>query len=287
MSECKPKFETSKDPLTVKWLKYRKKEKNKPYGCIYLITNKINKKVYVGKSVNVKNRLYHYNKIDCEDQPRLYNALKKWGLDNFYLEVIDEAIDGIQLDFLEIFFIEKNNSRNDKFGYNIQGGGGGGLHSEESKKKIGDKNRGKIISEETRNKISIANTGKKRSTEVRERLRELYKTTLGSPEVMEKTRKINKGNKRGVGRKASQEAKAKMSKARKGKPLSEENKKNIGIALKNSQVAIESRKKVAEFHRGRKRSPETCKRISDKAKLWAEKKKALKNRQLEQLIFSL
>lgn len=50
-----------------------------------------------------------------------------------------------------------------------------GPHSEETKQKIGNAHRGKLISDETKRKLSIANTGKTRSDETRKKIREANK----------------------------------------------------------------------------------------------------------------
>lgn len=134
-----------------------------PYGQIYRLTNKINGKMYHGQTVeeNINNRWSKYRKLKCKDQPKLYNALKAYGPENFLFEVIDTTPQNqSQLDELEIFYIAKFDSMNN--GYNCDPGGrGGGKKSEETKHKMSNTRRGWIYSPETILKFSIAKIGSK------------------------------------------------------------------------------------------------------------------------------
>lgn len=61
---------------------------------IYKITNIINNKCYIGKSSNIEARLnYHqkrYNDKGSEWDKLLYKAIRKYGLENFTFEIIEE-----------------------------------------------------------------------------------------------------------------------------------------------------------------------------------------------------
>jgi hypothetical protein len=58
----------------------------KEIPAIYIFTNKINKKQYVGESLNLKGRLRKYNNLKDD---RIFNkALKKYGFEGFNLEII-------------------------------------------------------------------------------------------------------------------------------------------------------------------------------------------------------
>ena len=56
---------------------------------IYKITNRINGKVYIGQSVDYEKR-FHGHKTSAErgDEAYLYNAMRKYGVDNFDCELI-------------------------------------------------------------------------------------------------------------------------------------------------------------------------------------------------------
>lgn len=44
---------------------------------IYKITNP-NNKIYIGQSINIKNRFYHYSLYHCKTQTKLYNSFIKY-----------------------------------------------------------------------------------------------------------------------------------------------------------------------------------------------------------------
>lgn len=89
---------------------------------IYKITNKVNGKVYIGQSINIKERWHRhktdYNKIDNY----LYRAFKKYGLDNFLFEIIEEC-EKEDLNNREIYWIKYYDSHNPQKGYNLTSGG--------------------------------------------------------------------------------------------------------------------------------------------------------------------
>lgn len=107
------------------------------YGRIYKLTNKHNNKSYVGQSIeiNINKRWNVYKNILCKSQPKIYNALKKYGPESFLFEIIDEsATDQSQLDSLETMYIIKFDCV--KNGYNCDyGGRGHGRRSAETSKK--------------------------------------------------------------------------------------------------------------------------------------------------------
>lgn len=88
---------------------------------VYKITNTINNKVYIGITQSIeKRRIQHFN---CKKHHPLYNAIRKYGKDNFTFEVIDTSNDRKVLCELEKYYIKLYNSTNRKYGYNISSGG--------------------------------------------------------------------------------------------------------------------------------------------------------------------
>ena len=76
---------------------------------IYLITNLVNQKKYVGQSVNILRR-WRNHKADskniassCYEYP-LYRAFRKYGIDNFSFEIIEEC-SPMELDIKEAYYI--------------------------------------------------------------------------------------------------------------------------------------------------------------------------------------
>ena len=94
---------------------------------IYKITNLINNKVYIGQSINIEKRWTRHKSDSKHKHEPLYKAIRKYGLENFKFEVIEEC-SLIQLDDLEVKWIKYYNSCNYKFGYNISDGGKANRH---------------------------------------------------------------------------------------------------------------------------------------------------------------
>ena len=99
---------------------------------IYKWENRINHKCYIGQSIDLNKRLaHHFSNIKNNryDNP-LYRAIKKYGLENFDVTIIEvlEASDDLKskLDEREKYYIQKYNSYG-KNGYNQTLGGDGGI----------------------------------------------------------------------------------------------------------------------------------------------------------------
>jgi group I intron endonuclease len=136
-------------------------------GVIYKISNRINGKIYIGKTIQpIKNRwCNHLSEIkNHKDNCYFHNAIRKHGKENFDIEIIFETDNMALLDIMEIFKIMVNKSHRSQNGYNLTWGGDGTYgykHTEESKMKMSEKRRGepshrkgKHHSEETKRKMS-------------------------------------------------------------------------------------------------------------------------------------
>jgi len=215
--------------------------KIKSYGVIYAVTNKVNGKVYIGQTTDFETRVDLYKKLRCQGQRKLYNALKKYGVDNFYYEMVDIGLDKEALDFLEDYYIKIFKSLKDNMGYNIrEGGGSHGKHSPETKKKISEALTGRErppMSEEQKNKIREKNKGQKRSDEINRKNSEGHKGIFPSEETRQKLSKAKMGNNYAKGKPFTSTHKKRLSDARKGK--------------KHSQATID-KMKVAQTERQRK-----------------------------------
>lgn len=94
---------------------------------IYKVTCKVNKKVYIGQSLNVEGRFKahinnHTNKnLKGDYQTKFYRALRKHGIDNFTFEIIEIVKNPMDLNEREAFWVEKYNSF--ARGYNSTPGG--------------------------------------------------------------------------------------------------------------------------------------------------------------------
>lgn len=90
------------------------------YGVVYLITNKENGKKYVGITRrSVQERFKEHYKADS----LIGRALRKYGLNNFHIETIDNAMSEPELFEKEIHYIDQFKSFGN--GYNLTNGGDG------------------------------------------------------------------------------------------------------------------------------------------------------------------
>ena len=95
-----------------------------PY--IYKIENKLNGKIYIGKTLKTiqerwKEHCHDFKRQRCEKRP-LYSAMNKYGIENFFIEEIEQCEANI-LSEREKYWIEYYGSF--KYGYNATTGGDG------------------------------------------------------------------------------------------------------------------------------------------------------------------
>ena len=90
---------------------------------VYIYTNKINEKKYVGQTCrNLKVRAKK-NGDGYQECTLFYRAIQKYGWDNFEGEIIFDNLTQIEANELEIQLIENLNTRDVNYGYNISLGG--------------------------------------------------------------------------------------------------------------------------------------------------------------------
>lgn len=117
------------------------------------------------------------------------------------------------------------------------GGNTSGKHSPETRKKISESNKGKVITPEQRQRISNTLKGRKMPLEVRQKVSEALKGERCYWYGKESPTK---------GRKAPPEELKRRSEAHKGKTLSEETKQKISQALKGEKSVWYGRKHTEE-----------------------------------------
>jgi hypothetical protein len=150
-------------------------------GKIYLTTNRINGKIYIGQTIT-NTRRYIGGGV------YLHKAIKKYGKENFYKVIlVDGIVSKEQMNCLEIFYIKLYDSTNPLIGYNRSKGGDNNYstHTEEAKEKI------RVRSNQEDNKIRIRQIQKiASSTRIGQHhnqtsKRKMMKTKLGISRVIE------------------------------------------------------------------------------------------------------
>ena len=174
---------------------------NKDKHCgIYKFTNKINEKVYIGKSVDIEGRYKSHFKPSELNKDCIFNrALRKYGKDGFTFNIILECAKE-ELNYWEKYFIKIYDSTNPNKGYNMQHGGDGvpignipwnknkhNVYSENTKKLMGDDKKGRPsprkgvkLTQETNDLISAHCKGKRISEEAKQKM-SIIKTGKNNP----------------------------------------------------------------------------------------------------------
>lgn len=105
--------------------------------CIYLITNLINQKKYIGQTIRFKERIWEHEK-DNRSQMAIHQAILKYGGENFTAEVIETVNDyenlAEKLDTLEQYYINLYDTYHN--GYNSTSGGQSIGQTRKSKNKV-------------------------------------------------------------------------------------------------------------------------------------------------------
>jgi group I intron endonuclease len=265
----------------------------KPYGIIYLITNLINMKGYVGYTTQQIEQRWndHIELVKYGKGYTLHNAIRKYGIDSFSIEQIDEANDKETLCMKEEYWIfEMDTYAGNKKGYNETWGGEGGPlsdkiknkikiantgkhHTDETKKKLRDINLGKHHTDETKKKCGIASLGRFHSTESIQKGIETKRRNNTLKPTKETIKKIVETRKKNGTYKPTKETIKKIVETRKKNGTykhSEETKRKISVSHKGKKLSEEHKRKLSEsgkgkhhYWRGKKRSEETKRKISE------------------------
>jgi group I intron endonuclease len=178
-----------------------------PIIGIYKITSPTGK-IYIGQSINIKNRKESYRRGHCKQQPKIYNSINKHGWNKHQHEIIEEC-SLEQLNEREIYWKQYYV---DQYGWGKMlfcelYDSGGGPKSQKFKEKNKQSHLGKKHSIEIRDKIRQSHLGKKRPLYVGDNI---SKSNKGKKKIRIKTRKD-------IGIPKSDEVKEKMSLAKIGK----------------------------------------------------------------------
>lgn len=193
---------------------------------IYKHTNKINGKSYIGQT-KLKPIQRWKNGEGYRSCTLFYRAIQKYGWDNFKHEILYTNLTLEEANQLEEELINKYDTTNPNYGYNIKYGG-----------------NNNTITEDIKHKISLANKGK----------------FVGKNNPNYGNHKLSGKNNPWYGKHHTEESKRKLSEAHKGKKLSEEHKRKIGESVKGKLIGElnpmygkthtkEAIEKIVETHR--------------------------------------
>jgi group I intron endonuclease len=208
---------------------------------VYLITNKITNKQYVGSRMAYKGEDI-YNDSYMGSSKYLNEDYEILGIENFEKKIIQDDYANIK-DMLkgESYYMHKYNTLTPN-GYNrydpMENPGfhmGGCHHSEETKEKMKKSHTGKIYSDKIKQKIKEYNLGRIMSEETKKKISESLKGKKQSEETIQKRILKNKGLKR------SEETKEKIKNnhiGMIGKFHKEETKLKISSSLKNKYISV-------------------------------------------------
>ena len=257
------------------------------YHIVYLTTNLINHKIYVGV-----HSTWNINDNYIGSGNAIKDAIKKYGKENFQKQILYYCLEMTDAYELEKIIVDDNFIKR-KNVYNSSLGGQGVYDhykirnknlSDDHKRKISEGNKNKKHGTGSVEPMALANRGKKqsedhiekriskirgieRSDETKEKIREKRKLQVFSEETKIKMSEIRKGEKNHFyGKTHSDETKQKLSELAKKRDLSylteAARKANTG-----KQVSKETREKISNANKGKIVSEETKEKIKEKRKL--------------------
>lgn len=211
-----------------------------------------NGKIYIGQSVDVEKRFkdHKYNlRKNKHTNPILQHAWNFYEEKDFEFSIVEECEKNKQ------FLNEREQYWMDHYkvceeGFNIKPKADASEISEETKRKIGAFNKGKVTSEETKKKMSESSKGRVMSEETKKKISEAKKGKSS----------WNKG------RAWTDEEKKKLSDAHIGQIVSEETKRKLSIISKARGISEECRRKCIESRKGKELSEETKRKMSEAKK---------------------
>jgi group I intron endonuclease len=224
--------------------------------AVYMLENKVNKKLYIGQTVSPEKRRNQHNS-PTSGCTKISAAIQKHGRDNFEFIVLCWCPDKAYASYVEQKLIEAHNTR--RVGYNICVGGeglGSGADNpthgvpltEEHKQKVSVALKGKKKSPEHIAKVAMANIGRKATPLAKVNMSLAH---IGHKHTAEAKAKIglkSRGNTYNTGRKLSEEHKRRISKTLTGTVRSAETRaKMSSVRMRNEQIKAVCGEEVLYF----------------------------------------
>jgi group I intron endonuclease len=226
-----------------------------PNHGVYVVANKVNDKVYVGKTIGGFRKRWNEHRCDAKSKgTHFMRAIRKHGADSFYrvgwIQVGDEFLQqhnlviGDVLNELERGLIALLESWKPDKGYNITLGGegtSGRTLSPETRAEISARQTGRILSPETRAKMSASRMGRVVSPETREKIGESNAKRYADPAartaISERVKK----------QMANPEARALISRVMTGRVFTAEHRSKISECKKVQMGTPEARARTSKI----------------------------------------
>jgi len=197
-----------------------------PYGYVYITTNTINNKIYIGQHKSDTFDKHYYG-----SGLLINESIKKYGIENFKCEILEWCNSFEELNEKEIYWIAKYDAMNLDIGYNLNKGGTGGdiFNQLPKERQLEYIERWKLVKEKNGTlHLAPKSVGHKHSDETKKLLSKLHK-----------------------GKHHSEETKVKIGKSLKGRVVSEETKQKIGDGNRGKYVSEETKKKISKNREGK------------------------------------
>lgn len=245
------------------------------YGIIYLVTNTINDKTYVGQTTKTaekrwKQHIQHTRSVG-QHFSLLHEAIRKYGDDKFTCQTLMGCESQNELNHWERILTQTFSALAPN-GYSLIAGNGAGKVSDETRKKLSMIHRGRSKPPGFAEMVSRRMKGRIVSEDTRAKLR----ARVFRPEELERLKTLN------IGRKHTEEWKKKHSdrmrnrvmspqvlaairarnKARTGIPMSLEARVNMSAAQKGKRLSEQTKAKMSQAHIGLKHTGETRRKMS-------------------------
>lgn len=224
-------------------------------------------KVYVGITQKKVSARWGKDGSGYSNQQLFWRAIQKYGWNSIKHEIVAENLSKEEACQMEIELIARYKSNNPDYGYNISFGGDvvqlGLTRTEEQRKHISDGHKGIELTDSqinNLNKIHEKLRGVPRSEAVKAKISEANRGKVRTPEMRKRMSDAQKLRHAKIGEKSTkldeQKAHTHRGEYWRGKPRSEETKRKISESLKGKPSKV----------KGIKRSDEFKKKISDSQK---------------------
>jgi group I intron endonuclease len=156
---------------------------------VYLITNQLNGKQYVGQTVQSLEKRWKRHCWEStlnRNSMAITKAIALYGIEKFSIQILEECSNQVELNAAEQKFIIQFNTLA-PCGYNLNTGGKSKGHlSEETKRKIAASNRNRQVSDLTKKKLSESHKGWVPSENTREKWRKTFQGKKQDEKVVRK-----------------------------------------------------------------------------------------------------